>query len=308
MAVERSAVPLANLTPNLAVGQPFNPYKLFTGILIPEALVRFRGLSSGAKIAYGRLARYAGENGDCFPSIPTLAIEIGVGATQARAYVHELADRGFITIEQRSGTSCIYTFLWHPAFTGEIGERQKRPPLRKGAGVPQRETGGVPLRKTGPPPLRKTGDEESQLKESHSKAPERAGREKQRTHTSTSIESREFIVAGWSNSEDFEGWWINVVRNHPNKNRNAIAKTLAIELIQCGILERSEFEEGYSTLKSTNAEQWAEQNGRFAPNLHQLLDDRLWQHARTSAHPRAIAIGAGGNEPADDYLRRVGIQ
>ena len=51
MAIDRPAAPPAKLIPNLAVGQPFNPYKLFTGIFVPEALVRFRGLSSGAKLA-----------------------------------------------------------------------------------------------------------------------------------------------------------------------------------------------------------------------------------------------------------------
>jgi hypothetical protein len=145
-------------TPHLRVGQPFNPYKLFTGIFVPEALVRYRGLSCGAKIAYGRLARYAGENGGCWPSIPTLAAEIGMGATQARVYVHELQRKRFIATEQRPGTSGVYTFLWHEAFAGEIGDKRKSPPLRK--------TGGVPPRKTGSPPLRRTGDEESHHQES----------------------------------------------------------------------------------------------------------------------------------------------
>jgi Helix-turn-helix domain len=121
---------------------------LFTGIFLPEALVRYRGLSCGAKIAWGRLARYAGENGRCYPSIPTLAREIGVGTTQARSYVHELKAKKFIAIEERPGTSGLSTFLWHEAFTGEVGEKRKIPPLRI----------------TGPLPLRKTEDKESQVK------------------------------------------------------------------------------------------------------------------------------------------------
>ena len=117
--------------PRLRIGQPFNPYRLFTGIFIPEALVRYQGLTCGAKIAYGRLARYAGENGECFPSIPTLVTEIGMGATQARTYVHELSEKRFIAIEQRPGSSGVYKFLWHEAFAGEIGDKRKAPPLRK---------------------------------------------------------------------------------------------------------------------------------------------------------------------------------
>jgi len=74
----------------LMVGQPFNPYRLFTGIFIPEALVRSKLVSPGAKMAYGRLARYAGKDGRCFPAVSNLALEIGIGARQAQKYLAEL--------------------------------------------------------------------------------------------------------------------------------------------------------------------------------------------------------------------------
>jgi len=66
------------------VGQPFNPFRLFTGIFIPESLVRSNLVSPGAKMAYGRLARYAGQDGRCFPAVETLGQEIGVGERQAQ--------------------------------------------------------------------------------------------------------------------------------------------------------------------------------------------------------------------------------
>jgi DNA-binding transcriptional regulator YhcF (GntR family) len=68
-------------------------------------------LSCGAKLVFGRLSRYASENGECYPSIPRLAAEIGIGPTQARTYVHELRDQRFIAIELRPGTSGVYSFL-----------------------------------------------------------------------------------------------------------------------------------------------------------------------------------------------------
>ena len=74
----------------LQPGRPFNPFRFFTGIFIPEALVRCRLISPGAKLAYGRLARYAGQNGRCFPAVETLAHEIGVGGRQAQKYLAEL--------------------------------------------------------------------------------------------------------------------------------------------------------------------------------------------------------------------------
>src|SRR5437660_664031 len=135
-----------------SVGQPFNPYKRFHGALVPEAICRYKGLSPGAKLVYGRLCRYAGENGAAYPSVPTLAAELGMGETQARDYLRELETVGFIRVDRKnrhyrkdgSGGSNGYTFLWHTAFNGETGQLRKAPP-------PLRKTGGVPLRKTEPP-------------------------------------------------------------------------------------------------------------------------------------------------------------
>lgn len=50
--------------PGLCIGQPFNPFGLFNGIFVPESLVKFKDISPGAKLAYGRLARYAGQDGN----------------------------------------------------------------------------------------------------------------------------------------------------------------------------------------------------------------------------------------------------
>jgi helix-turn-helix protein len=155
-------------------GEPFNPFGLFNGNFIPEAICRYRGLSLGAKMVYGRFCRYAGRDGTVYPSIPTLAAELGIGKTQARTYVQELEHVYFIAVDREnrhffpngSGGSNKYVFLWHVAFDGEEGKSRKTPPVRK--------TGGVPLRKTGPLPLRKTGGkenhhQESQKEESQSK-------------------------------------------------------------------------------------------------------------------------------------------
>ncbi len=105
---------------SLEVGKPFNPYGLFNGIFIPEALVRARGISSGAKIIYGRLARYAGENGDCYPSVPTLANETGTSERQTQRYLAELEKKQLIRrnarVSEAGQTSNVFAFLWHPIF------------------------------------------------------------------------------------------------------------------------------------------------------------------------------------------------
>lgn len=57
------------------IGDPFNPYGMFSGIWIPESLLKYSALSPSAKLLYGRLARFAGENGRCFP-IPRLRVRL----------------------------------------------------------------------------------------------------------------------------------------------------------------------------------------------------------------------------------------
>jgi len=118
---------------------------------------------------YGRLCRYAGRDGAVYPSVSTLASELGIGKTQARTYVQELERKYFIAVDREnrhfgpngSGGSNRYIFLWHVVFDGEEGKLRKTPPVRK--------TGGVPLRKTEPLPLRKTGAEENHHQESQGK-------------------------------------------------------------------------------------------------------------------------------------------
>jgi helix-turn-helix protein len=142
-------------------GEPFNPYGLFTGIYVPEAICRYRGLSLGAKMVYGRFCRYSGRDGLIYPSISTLASELGIGKTQARGYVQELERKQFLAVDRENrhfglngaGGSNRYLFLWHIAFDGAEGELRKTPPVRK----------------TGPLPLRKTGGEESHHQESQFK-------------------------------------------------------------------------------------------------------------------------------------------
>jgi Helix-turn-helix domain len=108
------------------VGQPFIPYRLFTGIFIPEALVRSKLVSPGAKMAYGRLARYAGQDGRCFPAVSKLAAEIGIGARQAQKYLAELEKAKLIRrrtrFSDRAQASSAFEFLWHPLFQDRVND------------------------------------------------------------------------------------------------------------------------------------------------------------------------------------------
>jgi hypothetical protein len=122
------------------VGQPFIPYRLFTGIFIPEALVRSKLVSPGAKMAYGRLARYAGQDGRCFPAVSKLAAEIGIGARQAQKYLAELEKAKLIRrrtrFSDRAQASNAFEFLWHPLFQERVNDPS-------GEGVNDPSPGGV---------------------------------------------------------------------------------------------------------------------------------------------------------------------
>jgi hypothetical protein len=136
-------------------GEPLNPFRLFNGLFVPEALARHRGLSPGAKLAYGRLARYAGQDGQCYPAMLTLAREIGVGLRQARKYLGELERvkliRRVSRFSRNGQTSNQYEFLWHPIFDQGVNDN-----------APE----GVNYRSL--PPVNDSSYKESQDEESHS--------------------------------------------------------------------------------------------------------------------------------------------
>ena len=110
----------------MQTGQPFNPFGMFHGVFIPEGLVRAKGISPGAKLTYGRLGRYAGQDGECYPAVPTLAAEIGVSVRQTQYYLAELEREKLIRrvtrLSEGGQTSNAYQFLWHPLLGTPVKE------------------------------------------------------------------------------------------------------------------------------------------------------------------------------------------
>ena len=164
---------------SLQPGEPFNPYGLFNGIFIPEAICKFRGLSLGAKVVYGRLYRFAGKDGKAYPSVPTLGAEVGISAKQARRYVRELEDQRFIRSERTTGRQNHYLFLWHTAFIGESGQPRKVPLPKMGVPTP-------PMNGSTTPPedgsQRESGERESPTRESAKTDYQRTNRTNRDSH------------------------------------------------------------------------------------------------------------------------------
>lgn len=103
-----------------------NPYKMFQGAFIPNALMEWRGLSQSAKLMWARLAQYAGKDGKCYPKIETLGEEIGISRVQAKRVIKELQDSSLILVKHASGKARLmhktseYYFLDHPVFRGGV--------------------------------------------------------------------------------------------------------------------------------------------------------------------------------------------
>lgn len=115
-----------------APGDIYNPWRMFNGCFIPNAVLRCIGLSARAKLIFGRLCQYAGENGEAFPSYRSLAREVGVERRCAIKAVRELEEFGLIKTVSRwrndgGPASNVYVFLWHEIF------QQSAAPVSSGA-------------------------------------------------------------------------------------------------------------------------------------------------------------------------------
>jgi hypothetical protein len=100
----------------------FNPFKRYHTLNIPEGVARYRGISPGAKLVYGRLYRYAGQRGVAFPAVDILAEEVGLGIRQTQTYIAELTAEDFINIRRQYRKGALFEFQDHPALSaGSIG-------------------------------------------------------------------------------------------------------------------------------------------------------------------------------------------
>jgi DNA-binding MarR family transcriptional regulator len=68
---------------------------------VPNALLRHKSISPGAKLVYTMLLSYAWQNDFCFPGQETLAKDMGVTSRSVRTYLKELEGKKFLTIQQQ---------------------------------------------------------------------------------------------------------------------------------------------------------------------------------------------------------------
>ena len=77
---------------------------------VPNFVLESDEISSGAKLAYAMLLKYAWHENRCFPGQDKLADEMGVSRRSVINYVQELKDVDFISVKrQGQGKTNIYT-------------------------------------------------------------------------------------------------------------------------------------------------------------------------------------------------------
>ncbi len=117
----------------METGERFNPHGMFNGSFIPEGICRVsvRDLSNGAKLLYGRLSRYAGKDGKCYPGRGILATELGCSVRQVDNYLAELKYLGLInTVRTGCGKNNEYYFLWHEVLSDSVKSSGKQLPIK----------------------------------------------------------------------------------------------------------------------------------------------------------------------------------
>lgn len=79
---------------------------------VPNAILRSKKLSMGAKMAYAALLSYAWQNDFCFPGQQRLGDDIGVTRQTANEYLQELKAKRFIKVTRKGqGRPNIYELL-----------------------------------------------------------------------------------------------------------------------------------------------------------------------------------------------------
>ena len=68
---------------------------------VPNAILRSKKVSMGAKMTYAALLSYAWQNDFCFPGQQLLGDDIGVTRQTANEYIQELKAKGFIKITRK---------------------------------------------------------------------------------------------------------------------------------------------------------------------------------------------------------------
>ena len=100
-------------------GEPYSPYRLFLCAFVPLPIMAMTDISPGAKLLFGRLALYAGQNTTCFPKLDRLSADLGSSVDSIGRWMAELTAAKLLNRAQKgSGRPAECEFIWHAALSG----------------------------------------------------------------------------------------------------------------------------------------------------------------------------------------------
>ena len=93
---------------------------------LPNYVLKDKGLSFGARLAYAILLSYAWQEGSCFPGQQRMGQDLGTTDRSIRTFLKELKDRGFITWKQQGlNKTNIYYILDYKPFEERVKAGRK---------------------------------------------------------------------------------------------------------------------------------------------------------------------------------------
>lgn len=143
--------------------------------LIADVLEKVHDVTSGQKLLLICLANYANDQGECWPSISSLATQADVTPRHVSGMLHDLAKLGYVTIREQSGKSNSYTIrVAQPTnHSSGVPTKQSSPPkstspLNHSSGDPRtpvppptNPSSGVPTNPSSSKPSYRTVNEQS---------------------------------------------------------------------------------------------------------------------------------------------------
>lgn len=108
-------------------GEPYSPYRLFLCAFVPLPIMGMPDLSAGAKLLFGRLALYAGQNTKCYPGLSRLATDLGASVDSIGRWLAELQNAKLLNRAQKgAGKTAECEFTWHSALSAAASAEVQR--------------------------------------------------------------------------------------------------------------------------------------------------------------------------------------
>ncbi len=144
----------------LKPGERFIPYRKFNGFIIPNSLAKSTEFTLAEKMVWGRLAQFAGKDGDCRPGLTKIANELALAKSTVRNALNNLEEAGLIERQRPTPKDAYiyhertkYFFRWHKVLEGKdkkkaraknaLGQKMPEARAKNALGLEQKMPGSL---------------------------------------------------------------------------------------------------------------------------------------------------------------------